>query len=43
MDLIEGTSGKVVFGGERDEVSRFISPTLVTDVTGEDKLMKVGR
>lgn len=41
VDLIEGTDGKVVFGGERDEASRYVSPTLVTDLNGTDKLMKV--
>jgi aldehyde dehydrogenase (NAD+) len=31
---------KVVFGGELEESERFISPTLMTDVKQEDKVMQ---
>lgn len=30
---------KVVFGGESDKSQKFISPTIMYDVKGEDKIM----
>lgn len=37
--LLDNTKGSVVFGGETDEASKFIAPTLVRDVKGDDSLM----
>ena len=39
--MLEGTSGTIACGGDRDESSLYFSPTIVTDVTGDDKLMLV--
>ena len=41
VGLLQATEGTVEFGGETDEASRFISPTLVSDVKPDDKLMQV--
>ena len=38
--LLQRTRGKVVLGGESDEGSRYISPTVVTDVANDDELMQ---
>ena len=38
---LKGTSGTVVYGGQTDENALYIAPTIVTDVSGDDKLMKV--
>ncbi|KAM6503217.1 NAD-aldehyde dehydrogenase [Amanita muscaria] len=37
--LLAATKGKVVIGGETAEGKKYISPTIVKDVTGEDSLM----
>ncbi|PPQ70858.1 hypothetical protein CVT26_014081 [Gymnopilus dilepis] len=37
--LLEKTQGKIVFGGEVDIEKRYISPTVVRDVKGDDSLM----
>ena len=37
--LLDASRDKVVFGGETDESQRYISPTLITNVTGEDRIM----
>ena len=39
--LLDQTKGKVVFGGQVDPEDKFMSPTVVTDVTLDDALMKV--
>lgn len=31
--LLEGTQGKVVHGGKQDKATRYIQPTVITDVT----------
>ncbi|PFH47014.1 hypothetical protein AMATHDRAFT_153157 [Amanita thiersii Skay4041] len=38
-NLLDATKGSVVIGGETDEDKRFIAPTIVRDVSGEDSLM----
>ena len=35
------SGGTIVYGGKSDESSRYISPTLITDITMEDRIMKV--
>ena len=35
------SGGTIAYGGKSDETSRYISPTLITDVTTEDRIMKV--
>ena len=37
--LLDASRDKVVFGGEVEESERYVSPTLITNVTGEDKIM----
>ena len=37
--LLDATKGEVVIGGETVEEYKFIAPTIVKDVTGEDSLM----
>ena len=37
--LLENTQGKVVFGGEVDKDTKFISPTVVKDVGPNHSLM----
>ena len=38
--LLASASEKVVFGGDTDDDECYISPTLLTNVTGEDDIMK---
>jgi len=38
--LLDSTSGKVAVGGETDEASKYISPTLLVDVELSDAVMK---
>ena len=38
--LLASVSEKVVFGGDTDDDECYISPTLLTNVTGEDDIMK---
>nr|VWO99665.1 Probable 3-oxoacyl-[acyl-carrier-protein] reductase oxidoreductase (EC [Ganoderma boninense] len=38
-NLIDNTKGTIVFGGDADVQSKYIAPTLVKDVQGEDSLM----
>jgi aldehyde dehydrogenase (NAD+)/aldehyde dehydrogenase (NAD(P)+) len=38
-ELLEKTQGKIVFGGEVDKNTKFISPTVVKDVGPDDSLM----
>ena len=38
-NLIDGTKGTVVFGGDADVARKYIAPTLVKDVPGDDSLM----
>ena len=40
--MLKGSKGTVAYGGTSDPQTRYIQPTLVTDVTPEDKLMQVG-
>ena len=42
VGLIEGSKGTVAYGGDTDEQTRYIQPTLITDVTPDEKLMQVG-
>ncbi|KAG6818812.1 hypothetical protein H0H93_001417 [Arthromyces matolae] len=37
--LLDNTKGTVVIGGESDEATKFIAPTVVTDVKTDDSLM----
>ena len=37
--LLDNTKGTVVLGGQTDVAKRYIAPTVVRDVTGEDSLM----
>ncbi|KAH9902373.1 aldehyde dehydrogenase [Cubamyces lactineus] len=37
--LLDNTKGTVVLGGQTDVAKRYIAPTVVRDVTGEDPLM----
>ncbi|KAJ2928248.1 hypothetical protein H1R20_g8864, partial [Candolleomyces eurysporus] len=37
--LLDGTKGTVVIGGEVDEQGKYIAPTIVKDVPGDDSLM----
>jgi aldehyde dehydrogenase (NAD+) len=36
---LESTKGTIVVGGETDESQRYIAPTIVKDVKGDDSLM----
>lgn len=38
-NLLDNTKGTVVIGGDTDEATKFISPTVVKNVTGDDSLM----
>ncbi|KAI1784926.1 NAD-dependent aldehyde dehydrogenase [Ganoderma leucocontextum] len=38
-NLLDNTKGKVVFGGEVDVAKKYVAPTLVRDVSGDDSLM----
>ncbi|KAH9526148.1 aldehyde dehydrogenase 3, member A2, variant 3 [Dermatophagoides farinae] len=40
QNLINSTNGKIVIGGDTDKETRYISPTIVTDVISSDSLMK---
>ena len=42
IGLIEESKGTVAYGGDTDEQTRYIQPTLITDVTPDEKLMQVG-
>ncbi len=42
MGLIDGSKGTVAYGGDSDPQTKYIQPTIVTDVTPEDTLMQVG-
>jgi aldehyde dehydrogenase (NAD+) len=37
--LLDSTKGTIVFGGETDEATKFIAPTVVKDVSTDDSLM----
>jgi len=37
---MKSTSGKVAYGGQIDDESRYIAPTLLTDVSPDDKIMQ---
>lgn len=37
--LLDNTKGKVVFGGDTDEATKYIAPTVVRDVHPDDSLM----
>jgi aldehyde dehydrogenase (NAD+)/aldehyde dehydrogenase (NAD(P)+) len=37
--LLDNTKGTIVFGGEMDEATKFIAPTVVRDVPTDDSLM----
>jgi len=37
--LLDNTKGSIVFGGETDEATKYIAPTLVRDVPSNDSLM----
>ncbi|TBU47713.1 NAD-dependent aldehyde dehydrogenase [Dichomitus squalens] len=38
-NLLDNTKGKIVFGGQVDVSKRYVAPTLVRDVSGDDSLM----
>jgi len=38
--ILEGTSGTVAVGGETDETTKYIAPTLLVDVQMSDSIMK---
>ena len=38
-NLLDNTKGKIVFGGQADVAKRYVAPTLVKDVSGDDSLM----
>lgn len=38
--LLDTTQGKIVIGGETNEAAKYIAPTFVKDVTGDDSLMR---
>lgn len=40
VELLQQTNGKIVLGGEIDVPSRFVAPTIVTELTFEDALMQ---
>ena len=40
VNLMNSTSGRVACGGETDEESRYIAPTLIEDVSPDDKIMQ---
>ena len=40
MGVLEASNGRVVVGGDSDASERYISPTVLTDVTAEDALME---
>ena len=40
VGLMNSTSGTVASGGETDEESRYIAPTLIKDVSPDDKIMQ---
>jgi hypothetical protein len=37
--LLDNTKGKIVIGGETDEATKYIAPTVVSDVHPDDSLM----
>lgn len=37
--LVEGTKGKIEFGGEVNVAEKYVAPTVVSDVRGDDSLM----
>lgn len=39
-DLVDQSKGKIEFGNARDPLSRYLSPTVVTNVDGTDALMQ---
>ena len=41
VGALKATSGTVAYGGQNDENALYFSPTIVTDVSGDDKLMTV--
>ena len=41
IGLLESTKGKIVCGGETDESTRYIAPTVIVDVSPDDQLMQV--
>ena len=38
--LLDKTSGTIAVGGQTDEKDLFFAPTIVTNVTSDDELMK---
>jgi aldehyde dehydrogenase (NAD+)/aldehyde dehydrogenase (NAD(P)+) len=42
VGMLESTKGTIVCGGETDEATRYIAPTVIVDVSPDDKLMQVG-
>ena len=38
--LLQSSSGTVFHGGETDDATRYIAPTLLSDVTPDDVIMK---
>ena len=41
VGLLESTKGTVVCGGETDEDTRYIAPTVIVDVSPDEKIMQV--
>ncbi|KAG5649774.1 hypothetical protein H0H81_002077 [Sphagnurus paluster] len=38
--LLDNTKGTIIAGGETDEATKYIAPTLIKDVKGDDSLMR---
>ena len=43
VGLLESTKGTVVCGGETDESTRYIAPTVIVDVSPDEGIMQVGK
>ena len=41
VGLLESTKGEIVCGGDSDEATCYVAPTVVVDVSPDDKLMQV--
>ena len=41
VDMLKRTDGNIVHGGDYEEASLYMAPTLITDVQPDDSLMEV--
>ena len=41
LALLESTSGDIVCGGDSDESTLYIAPTVIANVSPDDKIMQV--